>query len=117
MKRQKPLKLSEEAKDYWIEITNKQYIFDRKKKEVEILESLTKTEFIALYKSLLLDEAHVISLERICKSHVDGECKKPSKDMKGDIVIANHKQFITTRALYPDLYNCDPNRYNTHSDA
>ena len=62
LKKEKDLSLSKETGRLWSEISTHQYLFDRREREIEHLRSVTREDFISMYKDLFFGRAKRIDV-------------------------------------------------------
>ncbi|XP_042894803.1 insulin-degrading enzyme isoform X2 [Parasteatoda tepidariorum] len=120
---EKPKKLSIQNTKYWMEISTKQYHFERDPLEVAVLATITKDELILFFKELVSCDApkrkklsvHILSTN--CKSandYIDGEFPcvpdldptndgliPPPPGFRRPIKIENVNEFKNSSPLYP----------------
>ena len=68
-KKVKDVSLARVASRAWEEIYDQLYMFDRQQKEIDSLETITKEELIAHYKTLFWNECRRINIKVKCKKH------------------------------------------------
>eukprot|EP01022_Parablepharisma_sp_SALTPOND_P015525 TRINITY_DN2202_c2_g1_i1.p1 TRINITY_DN2202_c2_g1~~TRINITY_DN2202_c2_g1_i1.p1 ORF type:complete len:1261 (+),score=181.96 TRINITY_DN2202_c2_g1_i1:85-3783(+) len=109
--RQPPLNLVEESVEFWKEIANNEYLFERKKKEVEILESLKKAEVIEYFRDLFFENVKRYDYELVCVGHLaENETTKveniQAAEKKGNkrIGLTHFAEMREVNFIYPDIY-------------
>ena len=95
----------------WGEINENTYKFDKKEKNVEILEKCTKEEFIKFYEKYLINEVCILDCEFVCEAHYEENEKlmketKISEDEKiiKRVICDNIDDFKDCNSLFP-IYN------------
>jgi secreted Zn-dependent insulinase-like peptidase len=95
----------------WGEINENTYKFDKKEKNVEILEKCTKEEFIKFYEKYLINEVSILDCEFVCEAHYEENEKlmketKISEDenIKKRVICDTIDDFKACNSLFP-IYN------------
>ena len=105
---EKDLNIYKEIERYWFEVVSHQYVFDRKEKNTEIINNLTKEEFISFCNRFLWEKPRILEMHSICEKH-----KTESKNLKEERIAKNPKlkevQSLkickSGMTLYPDFFS------------
>ena len=54
--KEKDIKLSEEHKRYWKEMTSHEYEFNRQQLEIDMIQTITKQEFLTTFNKIFFSE-------------------------------------------------------------
>ena len=94
---EQPKNLQEQTQRYWHNISTKNYDFEHRQKEIEILKKMKPMEVIEVYQSSFLasETSRVISIQAVGKKHQE---KKPQ-----GYKITNGKEFKKQMKFYENL--------------
>jgi len=101
------LSISEEASHYWHEIEVHQYQFDRKRQQLEAINSITKEDFINYCRSVFFYNAKVLEMHAISKTHAleNEKIKMERVNVQPNIrFILSPEWFKKRMPLYPDFH-------------
>jgi len=110
-KLQKDRNLRSETARLGYEIMTHQYEFDRKTKEIEMLSTLNKKEFINYFLSFFFDQPKRLNVHLLASQHLDNqqEFKKVNDEFSkangvNNMYIDSIDAFKATADYFPDLY-------------
>jgi len=95
----------------WGEINENTYKFDKKEKNVKILEKCTKEEFIKFYEKYLINEICILDCEFVCEAHYEENEKlmketeiSEDENIKKRVICDTIDDFKACNSLFP-IYN------------
>jgi insulysin len=111
-KKQRDLKLSEEVFRNADEIKKHQYQFDRRDKQVAILENMTKEELIQFYIDTFVNNVRRLDVEVISHKHQEENKALEEENLKiaegkgwKRVKAKSVQDFKRQNSLYPDLHS------------
>jgi insulysin len=108
-KKQKDLKLAEEVYRNAEEIKKHKYQFDRREKQIEILESLKKEDLVEFFMEHFVKSVRRLDVEVIADQHVEDNEKMEAVNSEGSrykrIKVSSVVDFKRRNTLYPDFFS------------
>ena len=112
---EKDYNLNGEADRLFAEITTHKYIFNRKEKQVEILQTLTKQDIVDMYQKLLISsESKRIDVMLNSQTHTEMQAEWKAKNNEAlykekprTYVEETPAQFKLKMELYPDVFKAN----------
>lgn len=109
--RQKPISLLEETTNYWKEIVNTEYLFERKEKQLEALTKLKKEEVVKYLMDICFNKVKRYDYEIVCHAHAE-ENQKAKEINKQDalkrgnkrIEVVSESELRSLNYIYPDIF-------------
>jgi secreted Zn-dependent insulinase-like peptidase len=108
----KDLKLMEEVSRNFSEIKRRDFCFDRRFKQIELVEKIKKEDVVSLYEKIFISEVRRLDVSVLAENHKEEnekfensvKSKSGVEDVKR-IKVESTEQFKKSVGLYPDLFS------------
>jgi insulysin len=108
----KDLKLMEEVSRNFSEIKRRDFCFDRRFRQIELVEKIKKEDVVSLYEKIFISEVRRLDVSVLAENHKEEnekfensvKSKSGVEDVKR-IKVESTEQFKKSVGLYPDLFS------------
>jgi insulysin len=111
-KKQKDLKLSDEIYRNAYEIKSRAFVFDRREKQIAILENLKKEELVNFFNEMFVNNQRRLDVELVSAAHKEDNTKLEEENLKiaeqigiKRIKVKSIQDFKRRNSLFPDFFS------------